>query len=166
VRWKQLWKCSSGNALRQRLKKPGTKRDNKNGGRHSIISCSERGSERRSVEEVDFINATEKKIIFLMTWSLTQLRREERECTLWKISLFFLQNEILIFSLAHCFSINFHHSLQSFFKKKFDVICMMYIFTYCSHAFFNDEIKMGRLQKCETFFPTIISPVFLCQLFS
>jgi hypothetical protein len=42
-----------GNALRQRLK-PGTKRDNKNGGRHSI-SCSERGSERMSVEEVEFI---------------------------------------------------------------------------------------------------------------
>lgn len=117
--------------------------------------------ERRSVEEVDFMNATEKEIIFLMTWSLTKLRREGRErvCTLWKFPLFSAKWNAHLF-FGPLLSINFHHSLQSFFtKKSLMLFAMMYIFTYLL------SLSSMRKEKWGDFLPTIL-PVFLCQLFS
>lgn len=147
------------NALRQRLKAQHKERQ------QEWWQAQHQLQWERSVEEVDFINATEKKIIFLMTWSLTKLRREERESVRCGNFPYFLQNEMLIFSLAHCFQLISITLFSLSSRKRFWCYSPWCTYSHTTQSFFNEERKIGRLQKWGDFLPNI-SAVVLCQLFS
>ncbi len=81
-------------------------------------------------------------------------KRRERECTLWKFSLFSAKWNAHLF-FGPLLSINLHHSLQSFFTKKVLMLfAMMYLFTY--YSVFLQWVKKNG----ETFFP--LFPQYFC----